>query len=220
MGGKASYRDIVSHYEECLAKHGDSHLGVDWPNREDALKRYRVMLELMPAAAMDGQRPRLLDFGCGASHLYDYMRGVGMASVDYIGLDLSERFVELSRSKYPDNEYVCADVLADPTALPPYDYAVMNGVFTEKRAMSFDEMFAYFERLAVRVFEEAGSGIAFNLMSKHVDWERDDLFHVPLDAAAAFLTRRLTRNYVIRNDYGLYEYTVYVYKEGKQWQRS
>ncbi len=50
-------------------------------------------------------------------------------------------------------------------------------------------------------------------MSKQVDWERDDLFHLPLDQMADFVCGNLSRNFVIRNDYGLYEYTTYVYRE-------
>lgn len=216
---KPGYHDIVAHYEECLAKHGDSHLGVDWPSREDALRRYKVMLELI---GRDRARaaPRLLDFGCGASHLYEYMLADGWGEIGYVGLDLARSFIELSCSKYPGNDYVCGDVLEEPDLIPDFDYAVMNGVFTEKRDMGFDDMFAYFERLVSLLYERANAGIAFNLMSKHVDWERPDLFHVPYDMLAAFLTRRLTRRYVIRNDYGLYEYTVYVLKEGVEWPGS
>ena len=49
-------------------------------------------------------------------------------------------------------------------------------------------------------------------MSKHVDWERDDLFHLPFDDLARWLVASVSRNIVIRADYGLYEYTVYVYR--------
>jgi hypothetical protein len=62
-----------------------------------------------------------------------------------------------------------------------------------------------------RLFGIAEVGIAFNVMSKHVEWERDDLFHVPFDVLAEFVIADLTRNFVFRNDYGLYEYTTYVY---------
>ena len=31
------------------------------------------------------------------------------------------------------------------------------------------------------------TGIAFNVMTKHVDWERDDLFHLPFDQLAEWL---------------------------------
>ncbi len=58
--------------------------------------------------------------------------------------------------------------------------------------------------------------MAFNVMSKHVDWEREDLFHLPFDTLAEFLKKELTRNFVFRNDYGLYEYTTYVYREATE----
>jgi SAM-dependent methyltransferase len=204
------YIEIVEHYESCLAKHGDSHLGVDWPKAQDAETRYRVMLELI-------QRPRpsivkLLDFGCGASHLYEHIIANGATGIEYVGLDLSPKFVEFSRKKFPTNHYICADILEEPDAVPASDYIVMNGVFTEKRGLDFDEMLGYFERTLSAAFAKAERGIAFNVMSKHVDWEREDLFHLPFDTLARFLVRALTRNFVIRNDYGLYEYTTYVYR--------
>jgi SAM-dependent methyltransferase len=204
------YIEIVEHYESCLARHGDTHLGVDWPKAQDAETRYRVMLELIPSP-----RPpvvKLLDFGCGASHLYDHIVANGITGIEYTGLDLSSKFVELSRKKFPKNLYVCADILEEPEAVPVSEYIVMNGVFTEKRGLNFDDMLAYFERTLTAVFAKAQRGIAFNVMSKHVDWEREDLFHLPLDTLARFLIRALTRNFVIRNDYGLYEYTAYVYR--------
>jgi SAM-dependent methyltransferase len=205
------YLDIVSHYESCLERHGDTHLGVDWPKKEDVEKRHRVMLEVVKREPHEGT-VRLLDFGCGAAHLYEYIRDNGITNIEYAGLDLSERFVELCRQKFPSNNFYCLDLLQESGSLPSFDYIVMNGVFTEKRSLTFDEMFTYFKRLVKKVFEKAEVGIAFNVMSKHVDWEREDLFHLPFDELAAFLKQELTRNFIIRNDYGLYEYTTYVYR--------
>jgi hypothetical protein len=59
---------------------------------------------------------------------------------------------------------------------------------------------------------KTNKGISFNVMSKLVDWERDDLFHVSMDEIGLFLKNNLSKNFVIRNDYKLYEYTIYVYK--------
>jgi len=206
------YLSIVSHYESCLDEHGDNHRGVDWPKAEDVPTRHDVMLGVIRPRAERSRPIRLLDFGCGASHLFAHIRERGMDDIEYAGLDLSERFVELSRRKYPSNVYYCVDILDEDVSLPQFDYAVMNGVFTEKAGLTFDEMYAFFERVVQRVFALVNAGLAFNVMSKHVDWEREDLFHLPLDVLAAFLTRHVSRNYVIRNDYGLYEYTTYVYR--------
>jgi SAM-dependent methyltransferase len=204
------YLSIVSHYEACLEQYGDSHLGVDWPKADDVDKRHRVMLDVI----RPGSQPvTLLDFGCGAAHLNEYIQRERLDNIEYAGLDLSEKFVELSQRKFPENRFFCLDLLDDDSMLPSFDYIVMNGVFTEKRELSFDEMLSYFERLLTRVFGHATVGIAFNVMSKHVDWERRDLFHLPFDTLAAFLKQELSRHFVFRNDYGLYEYTTYVYRE-------
>lgn len=204
------YHSLIRHYEDCLARHGDTHRGVDWPNADDAGKRYRVMLDVIKP---EHAQCTLLDFGCGASHLYQYMLDRGMTGVRYAGLDASSAFCELSRAKYPQNQYTCLDVLDRPDQLAEFDYVVMNGVFTEKREMSYDAMWDYFQRMLRLVFSKTRRGIAFNVMSKEVDWERDDLFHVPVTELTHFLARELSRHYVVRHDYGLYEYTTYVYKE-------
>lgn len=204
------YMNILAHYETCLEQHGDTHLGMDWPNKHDAGTRYRVMLEVVkedPSCKVG-----MLDFGCGASHLYEYILEHNINNIEYSGLDLSEKMISLSRSKFPSVSYYCLDILDYHVRLPDFDYIVMNGVFTEKRDLSFDEMLRYVTRVLSRVFNKARRGIAFNVMSSHVEWERDDLFHLPLDTLAAFLTEELTRDFIIRNDYGLFEYTTYAYR--------
>ena len=217
------YLGIVSHYESCLAIHGDTHLGVDWPKAQDVETRYRVMLDVITNQSAAAP-VSLLDFGCGTAHLEEYILKMGIGNIEYAGLDLSEKFIQICRNKFPANRFYCLDVLAGASDLPKFDYVVLNGVFTEKRDLSFDEMFSYFKRLIMRVFEKAEIGIAFNVMSKHVDWERDDLFHLPFDSLATFLQQELSRHFVIRNDYGLYEYTTYVYRQpvtqgNLRWQR-
>lgn len=203
---------IVKHYEDCLERHGDSHLGVDWPKKEDVTRRYKIMLDLIRVSEDDSKKTELLDFGCGAAHMLEYMRQTGMTKIEYSGLDVSEKFVSLSKSKFPEVSFYCLDILDINAVIPSFDYIVMNGVFTEKREMSFDEMWEYFCKVLIKVFSMTRKGVAFNVMSKAVDWEREDLFHVPTDMLINFLTKNLTRKFVIRNDYGLYEYTTYIFK--------
>lgn len=208
---KKRYRNIVTHYEKCLEKHGDNHLGVDWPKIEDVDKRYRVMTEIHVFGRITKDKYSLLDFGCGAAHLYEYLLKNKIDIYDYNGLDISEKFISLCRKKFPDVNFFVLDILENVN-LPQFDYIVMNGVLTEKRELSYEEMMSYFRNLTKVAFAKANLGIAFNVMSKHVDWERKDLFHLPYDEVASFLTKEVSRNFIIRNDYGLYEYTTYVYK--------
>jgi SAM-dependent methyltransferase len=206
------YKLIAQHYEGCFDKHGDNHLGVDWPKKEDVSKRYRVMLDVIDFNKDKSDKVSLLDFGCGTAHLNQFIIDNGLNYIQYAGLDISPKFVAASRAKFPDNSFYCIDILKDGASLPKFDYVVMNGVFTEKRELSFDEMFSFFKMMLEKVFAITSKGIAFNTMSKAVDWERDDLFHLPADLLIDFLTKKLTRNFIIRNDYGLFEYTTYIYK--------
>ncbi len=215
MNDTEEYLEIVKHYEACLEKFGDTFRGVDWTNELDTATRYQVMLDLIkPKQENREDMPpvTLLDFGCGAGHLFEYMHTAERSDIHYSGLDASPKFVELCRRKFPETQFHCVDILQNDLRINQVDYVIMNGVFTEKRSLSFDEMFAYFCRVIRLVFPLARHGIAFNVMSKHVDWEREDLFHLPFDTLAGFLRAEISRNYQFRADYGLYEYTAYVYR--------
>ncbi|HLA56998.1 MAG TPA: class I SAM-dependent methyltransferase [Flavobacterium sp.] len=209
---KKPYDKIVEHYEDCLDKHGDTHLGVDWPKLEDVDKRYKVMLDIIRVNEDDGH-VSILDFGCGTAHLLGYIDKHVYRKINYSGLDISQKFVDVAKGKYPKNNFYCSNILDVSNDIPNFDYIIMNGVFTEKRELSFDDMWQYFTKMITAVYEKCDKGFAFNVMSKNVDWERDDLFHVSYDLLAGFLCKNGMRNHVIRNDYGLYEYTVYVYKK-------
>jgi SAM-dependent methyltransferase len=204
------YLSVVALCEESFRKHGDNHLGVGWTKgKEEADQRYQVMLDLIRPSE---KRVSVLDFGCGLSHLYEYIEQTGNRLIDYQGLDLSDDMLAASRRKHPQNTYLQGDVL-DGFDLPVYDYIILNGLFNSKRQHSFDDMFAYMLRLITATFAKARAGIAFNVMTKYVDWERDDLFYVRLDDMARVVVRDLSRHFVIRHDYGAFEYTVYVYHE-------
>ena len=202
-----SYLKIAEHYDNCFKQHGDSILGVDWPNYKDTLTRHQVMLELTR-----DEDCSILDFGCGLGYFYDYIRKSKYGPfIKYSGLDINEGFYNFCKTKYPYIKFYHKDILQNDD-IPNFDYVICNGTFTEKRDLTQEEMWNFFTSATSKLWNKCDKGIAFNLMSKHVDWEREDLFHVSLDEVGWFLKNNLSRNFVIRNDYKLYEYTVYVYK--------
>jgi hypothetical protein len=77
------YASIVAAWEECLRLHGDSAPGVGWL-RNDADLRYQVMVELLRSTS----DVTLLDFGCGASYFYEFIRRQGLEGIRYSGLDV------------------------------------------------------------------------------------------------------------------------------------
>lgn len=204
-----NYMTIADHYKRCYELHGDTHLGVDWTKYEDTFIRYQVMLDVIRNKQSISS---FLDFGCGTAALLSYANVTNQSShINYHGLDINEVFVKRCVEKFPNVPFYHTDILRGDS-LQNFDYIVCNGTFTEKRELTHNEMWEFFTDVIKRLWSKTNVGLAFNLMSKHVDWERDDLFHVSLDELGWFLKSNLSKNFQIRYDYGLYEYTTYIYR--------
>lgn len=201
------YQEIKKYYQHKLETYGDTPQGLAWPNQEDMELRYRVMLE----GVKEIKNPLILDWGCGTGRLLEYLQKIDYPC-QYSGVDINPQAIELCKEKFKDADFHCLDLMVSPL-IKQYDYIICNGVYTVKNNLSQDAMMAFLHKSLLRLFEKCHYGLAFNLMSYHVDWFRDDLFHVPLDAIMSFAAKNLTRHLTIRNDYGLYEYTVYLYKQ-------
>jgi SAM-dependent methyltransferase len=206
------YGRLVTAAERWFEKDGDNYRGAGWTKSQvNTDTRHRVMLEIVDSAR--GAPAELLDLGCGTSQFYEYIvRQRREDEIRYSGLDLSPTLLERARAKFPDISYYDVDLMQGADRLPSFDYVVINGIFTFKDGLSQEEMLAFWQAFIKRAFAHARRGMAFNAMSTEVEWERDDLFHLPFDVMGSFVAEHLSRDFVIRHDYGLYEYTTYVYR--------
>jgi SAM-dependent methyltransferase len=205
-------QQISAACEEDLIAYGDSFRGAGYTkSRHEADERYALMLDVI----RDRRAPvSLLDFGCGLGHLFDHIQNhAGDSEIRYTGLDLSPKYLTAARLRHPGAEFIQMDVLDSDDALPDYDYAVLNGLFNYRGAIDYQTMLQYWRDLMEIVYRHCRVGLAFNVMSKIVDWERDDLFHLPFDTMAEHVGRHLSRHFIIRHDYRAYEYTTYVYRQ-------
>lgn len=211
------YLNLVQHYEQCFAAHGPTHRGVDWPNEADLETRFDVMLDIIPASAPDASgTAHLLDLGCGPGLLLDHLAERDHYPFDaYQGIDLSVPMIDAARERHPEAAFLVRDILSDPLPRQSFDYVILNGVLTERRDLSFETMEIFAIEILTAAFAAAREGVAFNVMSPFVDWERDDLFHWPFERMMKALLP-LTRHIRIRADYGLREYTTYLYRHAQR----
>lgn len=207
------YQELVRHYECCLSQHGATHKGTDWPNAEDLATRFTVMLDLCKPLINQGLYT-VLDLGCGYGAFLDYLKTYNFSTlINYKGIDLSFKMIEAAKERHDLSDFEVRDILRDKLLPASYDYIIMNGVFTEKRGLTQIEMESFFLDMIIASFDACRVGIAFNVMNFHVDWFRDELFYLPFDQMVSLLKQHTSRHITIRADYGLYEYTVYVYKQ-------
>jgi dTDP-4-amino-4,6-dideoxygalactose transaminase/SAM-dependent methyltransferase len=206
---------LLRYFDERLSERGDTAQGAYWPNEPDRRTRFDVMLDVVPR---DAGPVVLCDLGCGTGELLGHIKKLRRRDIDYVGVDRSAAALTFARAKFPDERFVQIDVNAPGEQLDDLacDYLVANGLFTVKFDLSHEEMWSFLVTTIERVWPLVRKGLAFNVMSKVVDWERDDLFHLPLDDAARLLHRLAGRRIRFRADYGLYEYTAYAYKPASE----
>lgn len=213
----AGYLKLAEHYRTVLEKYGDKTRGMDWPRTADNLKRFAVMTRMFESDLAAGKKVKILDFGCGTAHYFQYLKSKGFAKrINYTGWDITSESISIAKRKYPRNSFQTIDVLKTRKALPTFDYVIINGLFTQKRGMTETQMHAFLEKILVRLQPCYRSGLTFNAMSDQVDFKRRGSFHLNLDAAAKLFTAKLTRHFEVRHDYGLYENTFYLFKKERR----
>jgi SAM-dependent methyltransferase len=205
-------QSIVEACELELAKHGDNYRGAGYTrSAAEAQIQYGMILGVIRER---GVPVTLLDLGCGLGHLNDFLRGTPHhEQVRYTGLDMSARYIEEARQRSPQTQFVRMDLLESERELPQYDYIVMNGLFNYRGSTTREGMKEYWQTMLGIAWRHCTNGMAFNVMSKIVDWERDDLFHVSFDELSEVVARNFSRHFIMRHDYGAYEYTTFVYRE-------
>lgn len=204
-----SLNDLKEIYEKSLKKFGDNHQSVGWKNKNEALLRYKVMSDLFKN---DYSKKTILDVGCGLSHYFLFLKKKRIHNFRYIGLDVSEQMINLSKKKYPDNIYLLGDVLNCNINFLKYDYATLNGLFTQKLNYSDKIMFYFFKKVIKKIFFLSKKGLAFNLLTPFPDWKKDVNYYPSFDKIIKFISKNLSNKFYINHNYKLFEYTVYVYK--------
>lgn len=197
---------VVEHYEDQLARFGPTARGMDWKDAESQDLRFRVLCEVRD---LDGLS--LHDVGAGAGHLLDHLGASGV-KLDYTGSDLSSAMVESARDLHPGGRFERLDLLSDPIE-ERWDVVVCSGLFFVKLGHSEAEWQNFVHVMLRRMWSLCRVALAFNLMSDRVDWRVDRLYYARAGEILDFCRAELSRWVVLRHDYPLHEYTVYVYRD-------
>lgn len=200
---------VIEHYEECLDQYGDGPRAVDWRDLVGQELRFKVLTEIMPLEGLS-----VLDVGCGLGHLYQYLRESGL-KIQYVGLDLSAKMITNARRRFSEVRFIAADLLSDAApglAAESFDVLIANGLFLVKMDTPVKVWEEFVRSMIVKMWETCTRGISFNLLSTKVDFQAQQLYYCAPDEILRFALE-LSRYVVIRHDYPLYEYSVYIYKQ-------
>lgn len=196
--------EIQKHYRDLVQQHGDTVEAAQYSSRESQEKRFEVLCEIA-----DLNNSKILDFGCGTGHLASYLKVLGV-SVDYTGVDIVEEFFDYGRQKHPEHRFGKMEDFDDEQ----FDYAFVSGVFNNKMSRNKE----FYQQVLKQLYSRVTKGIAFNMMSKYVDFEDESLFYAYPEEVFTFVKSNLSQYVCLRNDYQVkpgvlpFEFAVYVYK--------
>lgn len=197
---------IRSHYKDLFFEYGDSEKSAQYSSRVSQYERYKHLISIG-----DLNNQSILDFGCGTATLYEYIVENNITLSNYIGVDILEDFFPSAQKKVPFGKFVTPDQLLKFEV----DYCIVSGVFNNKRI----DNEVFWKESITNLFSICSKGLAFNMMSKYVDFEDDSLFYVYPEDVFSFIKKNLSQFVVIDNSYIVkpgcqtpFEFAVYVYK--------
>jgi SAM-dependent methyltransferase len=190
-------------YRQLLARHGASHLTLDWGSRAGQQLRFSVL-----AGIGDLAGGRILDVGCGLGDFAGWLEGRGI-DADYTGIDLTAELVEQAARLHPRRRFLQGSIL-DAALLPGerFDYVVASGIFATYTAGADD----FLRHAVARMWAFAQRGCAFNSLSAWAPDPDAGEFHAEPPAVLAFCAG-LTPWVALRHDYHPRDFTVFLRRE-------
>ncbi len=195
--------EIIRLYEGRLEKFGWTVKTMGWSSREQQFLRFRILSEI---SNLNGKS--ILDVGCGFGDFFDYLKDNGIR-VDYYGIDLSERIISEAQKHHPDLKFEVMDILNEEIGRN-FDYVFESGILNKKSSSNLADAHA----IITKMYSLCTIGIACNMMTDYVDYTEDYLFYYSPEKMFGFC-KSLSKSVVLRHDYPLYEFTVYLYRNPK-----
>jgi SAM-dependent methyltransferase len=200
---------VQRYYTGKISEHGATARGVDWNDQASQELRFEQILKLC-----DLQTPFTInDYGCGYGALALYLDGRGLR-FRYTGFDISASMLDQARDLLSGLDH-CRLVAADEL-LERADYTVASGIFNVRLEARDDEWEQHVFTTLERLDALSTRGFAFNMLTSYSDpgRMRPDLYYADPRWIFDHCKQTFSRWVALLHDYGLYEFTILVRKEG------
>lgn len=201
---------IVKRYQDRFNQHGNSinALSSGIKTRQDI--RFAIHQQLGSLAGK-----KILDVGCGFADFYKYLLEHTQESFDYTGVDIVPEFIEESRKKHSEASFYCENIFeTDFLERYQFDYIFCSQVFNNN--FEFTDNLAFTKKVIEKLYKNAHCGVAIDFLTSYVDFQESHLFYYPPEELFSY-AKSLTKKVVLRHDYPLYEFTLFLYPDFKGW---
>ena len=198
-------------YSSNLAAHGLNSKSVGWKDEASQLLRFDRLARVIDEDDGAAAGFAVNDWGCGYGAMFRYLdQCFGVRMCGYTGYDISPEMLAAAAAAIPSPR---VRLVLGADATEEADYSFVSGTFNVKLEAADADWDRYVKEQLTRLYARSRRGLAFNLLTSHVDWRQDNLFYANPGEFLDFCKRSLSRYVTLIHDSALYEWTMLVHRE-------
>ncbi len=202
----ANLESIREHYVKALRTPGDGGKRVGWRDTSAQTSRFKCIFQLL----YDYEPRSVADFGCGTADFLTFLRAQGWTG-EYIGADISQEMIQEASERFAGDSHSMFLVTDSP---PHADVVIASGVFNVSLNSDATIWKEYCEDSIHRMWQSAGQGIVFNMLS--IDSEPNkrhlELSYFDPSDWLSFVRKQLSTHVRIDQTYGQFDFTLAVFR--------
>lgn len=199
---------IQSRYKERLLQYGPGIKALASGTEDRRAIRFDILAEI---GIEEGSS--VLDVGCGLADFYSYLNMNGI-NVQYTGIDIVPELIKAAQTKNPNLNLQVRDLQENPFPESSFDYVVCSQVFNLE--LGADKNHNLAKDMIRNMYQTARYGVAVDLLTSYVDFKQEHLHYYQPEEIFSY-AKQLTRRVILRHDYPLFEFCIYLYPNFKGW---
>lgn len=199
---------VSAYYSAKVREFGATPRGADWKDRQSQDTRFEQLAKVTRGARTGS----LAELGCGWGAFADWAR-THAYELDYTGYDISDDMLAAANARFKGVPRVTFRHGARPTGTA--DFVIASGIFNVRFDISDAAWLAYVDRTIDEMAASARRAFAFNCLTGFSDTDRKEarLFYPYPGEMFDRSMRRHGRHGALLQDYGLYEFTILIWKD-------
>jgi ubiquinone/menaquinone biosynthesis C-methylase UbiE len=192
---------VIQRYQRRIAEHGATFASLNSGGEEKQAMRHSVH-----ASALRGERPSILDVGCGLGDFYRYLRGKNL-ECSYHGYDIVPEYIAECQRVYPQAKFEVRNIFVDGME-GSYDMIVMSQVLNNRYQKS--DNLQVMQRALQLAFQHTRVSVSIDMLSTYVDFRNPDLFYYSPEEIFR-MAKAIAPRVLIRHDYRAFEFSVQLF---------
>jgi tRNA G46 methylase TrmB len=192
---------VIQRYQERITQHGATFASLNSGSEEK-----QAIRQWVHASALRGDRPSILEVGCGLGDFYKYLSRQ-KRDCTYHGYDIVPEYIAECQREFPQAKFEIRNIFIDGID-GNYDTVVMSQVLNNRYQKS-DNM-QVMQRALQLAFQHTHVSVSVDMLSTYVDFRNPDLFYYSPEEIFR-MAKAITPRVLIRHDYRAFEFCVQLF---------